>query len=73
MTEQYYAQHPKKQCKGCGTPRMTWAEDRRQYGRALKRGLSPDEAKALTPRCQKCMTIVLEALARDGTRSRSMW
>ena len=49
---------PKTRCKGCNYP-ITWAEQRRQYGRLLRRGLSTDHAKAAGPRCQKCMTKYL--------------
>jgi hypothetical protein len=56
MTEQQYY---KEKCIGCGSPRLTWAEQRRQYGRAIRRGLTPDEAKRLMPRCQKCLTVML--------------
>jgi hypothetical protein len=43
-------------CIACGLPKMTWADQRRQYGRAIRKGLTPDEAKRIMPRCQKCMT-----------------
>ena len=42
-------------CQGCGY-RITWADQRRQFGRAIRHGLTADEAKALMPRCQKCLT-----------------
>lgn len=48
-------------CLGCRTP-QTWSSQRRQYGRALNRGLTPEQAKASQPRCQKCMTVYLKAL-----------
>jgi hypothetical protein len=35
---------------------MTWAEQRRQYGRAIRYGLTPQEAKAEMPKCGKCVT-----------------
>jgi hypothetical protein len=38
---------------------LTWAEQKRQYGRALRAGLASDEAKRLMPRCQKCLTDIL--------------
>jgi hypothetical protein len=67
MTEQHdYTQRPKEKCIGCGilrTPgKMRW-----QHNRAIKRGLTPDEAKALMPRCQKCLTKAL------GLRSQPLW
>jgi hypothetical protein len=45
-------------CVGCCYP-ITWDTQRRQYGRAIKAGLAEAEAKALMPRCQKCMTKAL--------------
>jgi hypothetical protein len=45
-------------CNSCGGS-MTWAEQRRQYGRALRHGLTGDAAKMLMPRCQKCLTLIL--------------
>ncbi len=49
---------PRDRCLDCRY-RMTWAAERRQYGRALRRGLTPEGAKAAMPRCQKCMTKYL--------------
>ena len=46
-------------CLSCGYG-LTWANIRVQYGRAIKRGLTLDEAKAVCPRCQKCMTKFLK-------------
>ena len=46
---------PKTRCKGCGYP-ITWAEQRKQYGRLARRGMAPDDIKAVVPRCQKCVT-----------------
>jgi hypothetical protein len=66
--------HPMKRCKGCGGQKVTWAEQRKQYGRAIRHGLTPDEAKALMPRCQKCLTKALErGVARSGTRSTGIY
>ena len=45
-------------CLACDSP-MTWRDQRRQFARLLERGFTADEAKQLTPRCQKCMTILL--------------
>lgn len=39
----------------CGNA-MTWDEQRRQFGRLMRNGLSLDEAKAVASRCQKCTT-----------------
>ena len=49
-------------CKACNRL-LTWAEQRRQYGRCLKHGLSEVGAKAASPRCGKCMTKHLRHLA----------
>jgi hypothetical protein len=40
--------------------RLTWSEQRRQFGRACTAGLEPKEVKTLMPRCQKCMTVELQ-------------
>jgi hypothetical protein len=40
---------------------MTWAAQRKQFGRAIKKfGFTVDEAKTLMPRCQKCLTSKLK-------------
>jgi hypothetical protein len=46
---------PKTRCQGCGF-HVTWAEQRKQYGRLVRRGLPPERIKAILPRCQKCVT-----------------
>ena len=45
---------------------ITWAEQRRQLGRLIRRGgtITYDEAKRLMPRCQKCLTVLLRQLSR---------
>lgn len=48
----------KGKCRGCGS-RLTWAAQMQQFWRAVNRGASEDVAKAISPRCQKCMTIYL--------------
>lgn len=48
-----------KLCLRCGY-RITWAEQRRQYGRLIRRGKSHDEANALMPPCQRCTTAALK-------------
>jgi hypothetical protein len=45
----------KDRCQRCGTP-MTWAEQRRQFGRAIRYGLTVEVAKAEMPKCGKCVT-----------------
>ena len=48
-------------CQGCGY-RITWAEQRRQFGRAIQRyGVTPEDAKKLMPRCEKCLTKIVRA------------
>jgi hypothetical protein len=58
-------------CLDCKLPKLTWADQRGQFGRAIRHGLTADEAKALMPRCQKCLTMVLKhwkrSLKSDGT------
>jgi hypothetical protein len=46
-------------CQHCRYP-MTWEAQRRQFGRLMRSGFTKAEAKALLPRCQKCMTVLLE-------------
>jgi hypothetical protein len=45
-------------CKRCGTI-MTWAANKRQFGRLLHRGVAESDAKDILPSCQKCNTILL--------------
>jgi hypothetical protein len=45
-------------CRSCGNA-MTWADQRRQYGRLIQRGLTPQATAELMPRCQKCVTTHL--------------
>jgi hypothetical protein len=45
-------------CLRCGYP-ITWDDQKRQWGRLMRRGVSPEEGKALMPRCQKCNTITI--------------
>ncbi len=47
---------------------MTWAAQRVQYGRLLKSGATPAEAKEAPLRCQKCLTLVLRLLRRSEAR-----
>jgi hypothetical protein len=58
MTEHY---RPTIKCRGCSIGRLTWAEQQRQYARAIHAGLTPEEVKTLMPRCQKCTTEALHA------------
>jgi len=57
---------------------MTWAQQRRQWGRLKQRGYSQDEIKQAMPRCQKCLTrwmkgnppnYPLELTAKSGGNS----
>jgi endogenous inhibitor of DNA gyrase (YacG/DUF329 family) len=48
----------KAPCRQCRN-HVTWTEQRRQYARMVQRGKTPDEAKALSPRCPKCTTAAL--------------
>jgi hypothetical protein len=51
-------------CLRCGFP-ITWEAQWQQWGRLMRRGLSPEEAKALMPRCQKCITMTIGQKPRD--------
>jgi len=55
-----------KRCERCGKP-MTWAMQRVQYGRILKRGYSKNDAKELAKQCQKCVTKFLKWRKACGT------
>jgi hypothetical protein len=51
-------------CSRCRTP-MTWAAQKRQYGRLLRHGLSQDAVKGSSmPRCQKCVTLIFKDLGQ---------
>ena len=43
------------QCKKCRNP-MTFAEQRRQWGRLVRMGMGHKEAGRMMPLCQKCTT-----------------
>ncbi len=45
-------------CIECRRP-MTWAQQRVQFGRLKRLGISAAHIKATLPRCQKCLTIWL--------------
>jgi hypothetical protein len=53
-------------CRECRNL-MTWAASRVQYGRALRRDLTAEQAKATQPLCQKCMTKYLRAISEQKT------
>jgi hypothetical protein len=43
-------------CIECGQP-VNWRDQRRQFARAIQTyGLTPEQAKQVMPRCQKCTT-----------------
>jgi hypothetical protein len=46
-------------CKRCGQP-LTWAAQRKQYGRLCKRGIEASIIKTLVPQCHSCLTIALK-------------
>jgi len=54
---------PRARCRWCGFP-MTWAAQRKQYGRLRNRGFDDGAIKALLPGCQKCLTTRLLIAAR---------
>ena len=45
----------KDRCKDC-KKEMTWASQKTQLGRLIRRGLAIEKARAILPRCQKCVT-----------------
>jgi hypothetical protein len=45
----------KGRCAGCKY-KLTWAEQRKQFGRLLRLGKTQEQAKAIMPRCQTCTT-----------------
>lgn len=51
----------KTRCLSCNHP-ITWAEQKKQFGRLVRKGLSSEQAKRLLPWCGKCVT---NALARE--------
>ncbi len=59
----------KTRCRQCGQL-ITWAEQRTQFGRLLRRGWTAGQAKAVLPRCQKCLTWLLRELAASEGRER---
>lgn len=44
---------------GCGYPSLTWDEARRSYGRAVGHGVTPEDARKLSPRCYRCTSSIL--------------
>lgn len=55
---------PKARCRTCGAY-MTWAAQRVQYGRLLRRGIPENVMRHELPRCQKCVTQWLRATQGD--------
>jgi len=49
----------KIRCLDCKSG-LTWAAQRQQFGRVVKRGHPPELAKQLMPRCGKCVTSLLK-------------
>lgn len=46
-------------CKGCRRG-MTFAEQKFQYWRYIKRGFSKEQIRVITPRCRSCTTQYLK-------------
>jgi hypothetical protein len=46
-------------CLDCGYSQLTCMEARQSFARMASRGIPPDEAKRLSPRCSRCATKVL--------------
>lgn len=55
-------------CKQCNNP-MTWAQSRVQFGRLLKQGKTPEQAKEILPRCQLCVTRLVQRTELDAKRA----
>ena len=65
--------YKKKRCKTCQRE-MTWAAQRGQFGRLMRKRFSRDQAKLVLPLCGKCLTNWLRqrrqcATASDAGRS----
>jgi hypothetical protein len=60
----------KDRCLRCGNS-MTWVAQRVQYGRFLRRGFTTETARAVLPRCQKCVTLHLRSIAAGAPCSES--
>ncbi len=54
-------------CRTCAAL-MTWAAQRVQYGRLLRRGIPQEVARRELPRCQKCVTQWLRAIDAGHVR-----
>ena len=54
-------------CKRCGIG-ITWDDQKRQYGRAMRMGFSPAEWKEFGPMCQKYLTSYAEEQGRKEDR-----
>lgn len=50
--------YKKTPCSVCDN-RITWEEQRREFGRLLKGGFSRNQAKAVMPRCCDCVSTLL--------------
>jgi hypothetical protein len=45
-----------QRCTNCGRFAVNWHEAKASYARMIKRGMTPEQAKNLSPRCGKCVT-----------------
>ncbi len=61
------ANRGRTRCRRCNYE-MTWAAQRRQFGRLMKRGLSVQQAKEILPPCQTCVTRYLRDQQTKATR-----
>jgi hypothetical protein len=60
-------------CLTCGFS-VSWAEERQQFGRLVRTyGFSPQEAKALLPRCSKCLTRKLHGQLTVKQKAWKTW
>ena len=62
-----YTPNPKSQkikCKNCFV-KMTWAANKVQYGRLLKKGFTESAAKEIMPLCNKCTTSYCKGTGQE--------
>lgn len=57
---------PKTVCLQCGYS-ITWATQRQQFGRLMRKGFSVEDARKLLPRCQVCLTATLRGKPQIGS------
>lgn len=58
LKEPEVARVSKSRCQSCKMP-VTWMEQKRQFARCLQKGMTAEQAQAILPRHQKCLTQFL--------------